>query len=285
MNIFKTIVESIYNPEFYASQKDAPASKPWKYAALILGFTSLAGTIVFVYTFIFPGLKLLSPAGVDDIAKTYPAELVVTIKNGMASSNVKEPYAIDIPKSWSSMETPSSTIQHLIVLDTATTTAMSSFDSYKSFAVVTKDTLISRKNHSGTLEINRFPRDMNEVITRDTISTWLTQLAKILKGAMPFLVLGILIGHYVLSFIATIVIVALCALIVFIVEKVRGRAISYGQTFLLGFYAFTAAEIIGMLFKVANLPLPWYVYFAILLVSYLINLTAIPAENKNSSQV
>jgi Protein of unknown function (DUF1189) len=275
MSVFKTIWHSIYSPAFYTSEKAAPAKRAWKYFFLFFLLLSVCSTVVFSIRIIFPLTQLFSPQGIDKMVSLYPRELKLTIKNGHASTNVVEPYLIAIPANLPSSQSKqrSMSVDNIVAIDTKATTTYQRFDDYKTLLLITSDSFIARKNGSQQLTVNRFPADMNVTIDQDQIRTWITSFKPQLKWIVPLLILCVLAGIYIGSIILGIIFIAVLGLVVWLVQKLRGLDITYGQTFKLGLYAITAAEIIDLVLSIFGASTPWYLYIAFILIAYFVNMS------------
>ena len=95
---------------------------------------SVVATVRYAYSFaaFLPKLPQYVAMAREKGAGFYPKDLVVTVKDGEVSTNVKEPYAIDLPFA----------PEHLLVLDTKATAER--FNEYKAFVVVGKNTVYYR---------------------------------------------------------------------------------------------------------------------------------------------
>jgi hypothetical protein len=75
------------------------------------------------------------------------------------------------------------------------------------------------------------------------------------------------------------------ALIGMIVSKILKKQYSYSQLYSMGLYAITLPSIIAIIFSIIGFSLPWVLYFAIVIVYYVLALRSTPVEEPLDDKV
>lgn len=100
MNMFfTTIWKSIYGPDFYASHRERTLGNAWGYFTALCAGLALLATVAFSVLLV-PQLNDFLARTPGYVLEAYPDELVLTFENGVARSNVAEPYYVPYPSSW-----------------------------------------------------------------------------------------------------------------------------------------------------------------------------------------
>jgi hypothetical protein len=93
MKIFKTIGKNIYDPLYYRVVRAETTGASLKYYYKLVLILALVLTILFSVV-IIPAIIVFTNLVKTDGPNWYPADLVVTIKEGKVSTNVAEPYVV-----------------------------------------------------------------------------------------------------------------------------------------------------------------------------------------------
>lgn len=96
---FTTIWKSIYGPEFYAAHRERSLGSAWGYFSALCAGLALLATVAFS-ALVVPKLNDFLARTPGYVLEAYPDELVLTFENGIAHSNVPEPYYVPYPSSW-----------------------------------------------------------------------------------------------------------------------------------------------------------------------------------------
>src|SRR4051812_27361920 len=96
MELLKKIKRSVYDPGYYADLLVEPFWYSIKYYFSFITILALLLTLLLSLCFI-PRVALFVNVAGTKIVQHYPAELKITIDKGKVSTNVQEPYVIDMP--------------------------------------------------------------------------------------------------------------------------------------------------------------------------------------------
>jgi hypothetical protein len=229
---------SFYNPGFYSSIPQGKLSSGLKF---VLFLTFLSIIIVTIKFFVIGIPEVRKIRHNDFVEKTYPEGLVITIKEGLVSTNVKEPYVV-ASESKSSMDDP----ENLVVIDTNPEISLNTINSYNSLAVLTYDSLVLHQAGRETRIIS-LSRVKDLVIDKESTQVFVDKLIK-------FLPLAVLIGSIfgipiivLFCFFASIIPLILLALIPLLVARIKGWKIGYKDAFKISLYTLGPVIVVDTL--------------------------------------
>ena len=265
MNFLDRIKNSIYSPKFYASISQS------KFSSAISYFLLLA-----ILLTIFQGLAVIKPIlmelpaeikkGVEDIGTCYPNDLVVQITNGIATTNVTEPYIFSGCEE--KQETP------IIVIDTKTPYSAEKFKEYNSLAWLTNDSLFYQKNDYevssySLAEIKDFKLDKNFVTTK------ISEFSPYLNFVGPILFIFSLFGIYI-AYSIRLIYLLIFSVFLIVLGKLFGKNLTYPNAYKMGLYALTLGLLVEI---IVNLTSPYtrfngfpfmfsFIFFGVVIVNY-----------------
>ncbi len=269
MNFLRRIYQSVYSPEFYRELLARPLSFSFKYyyglavlVALVMG--------VFLTLSMAPAILNFARNILPGSARYYPEELVITIKDGKASANVLQPYAIKTP---AELGIPSSTA-NLLVIDTEHPFTLEEFYSYKTAALLTKNDLIyiDREGQISITPISRFP---NTVINRSLVENWIGKASRFISWLFPLVGVFIFVGYMAYASLLLIYLL-IAALLIFLIGRIKKVAFGYKKAYQIGLHAITLSFILEALMGFIprlNPHIPFQ-FTLLLLVITLINISA-----------
>lgn len=279
MNIFTKIKNSIYNPKYYGEVLEKPFSYFLKYYLLFALLFSLVFTIVVTVMFI-PVVKFLSDDALQ-MANFFPQELVVNFKNGKASTNVQEPYFIKVPEYLKSnnANTSIAKLDNVIVIDTKDKFDIDTFYSYKTFMLLTSDSIVYT-NQNGQISINPISAAKDFTLNKDVVMGFANKI----KPFFVFLYPIVFVFAYIVGFLIVIskmIYLFFGALLIWLVAIAKGVKLGYKKSYKLGLHLMTAAIIItSILTAISNKFTFTFLFSILLIISALINLkkdAALPA--------
>ncbi len=243
---------SIYSPDFYRGLLDTPLSWSMKYffsLALILAVVSSAAFGIHAVPAINSFIVNLAP----NILKYYPAGLEVSIKNGVASSTVAEPYFIKIPTELASgvaMSTSSTPPENLMVIDTKETFKnIDQFNGFKTWILLSKDALVSTGKNGG-IQIQPLKDVPDMAINKKQVELWLQNIAPLAKFAIPIILLAAF-AFFFLALSIKLVYLFFLALLVLLIAKIKHVELGgYKKAYQIGLHAMTAAILVEALLQI-----------------------------------
>lgn len=260
---FQVLVKSLTDFGYYREIAKAKFWFSFKYLYFLLFLTSLFWGIFFAtkaLSFVPQAPKIVANAKTT-VLGLYPKELVVTLKSGKLSTNVKEPYYLDFP----GLPT------HLIAIDTKA--KESDFVKYKSVLLLTRESMVAM---DGETSYKVFP--LSEAKTDLLVNKALyDELAKKILpyfDYFPYVLYALAaVSIVILPFVSAsfslagkLFLILITSLLLFFLAKIMKKNLSYGKIYQLSLHALTLPILLGLVARLANFPLPGFVSALILLV-------------------
>ena len=284
MNIFIKIKNSIYNPKYYSEVSEKPFSYSFKYYLFFALLFALAFTIVATIRFI-PMVNLLYEQA-PKISNYFPQELTINIKDGKVSTNVPEPYFIEMPQdlknntrlnsadikvNGSNIQTDTASMDNLVVIDTKDKFDIDTFNSYKTFMLVTSDSIVYM-NKNNQISINSLSGVKDFTLNREVVSELINKVKPFLVLIYPF----IFVGGYVFGFIAVLaemIYLLFGALLIWLVANIKGIKMGYKKSYQLGMHLITSVIIITSIVNIipSKTIIP-FLFTILLILSAVLNL-------------
>lgn len=256
------VKSSFYNPTFYAHLKNRTVGSGIKN---ILFLNVLLG-VVFTTTIILFAIPAFKEFEKKNYAETYyPQELTITIKDGVASSTVSEPYFI---KSNAEFKIDNNHIQNYLVVNTQKDLSLNTIASYKSLFVLTRESLIVQESETQTRTYSLASvKDL--VISKEKVTAWQNEfLFKLKQYAVPIALV------FLIMFVVGVSLYWLCVMLVWafvpiLVAKLQKKKLTYKESYVIGLYAVFPVIVVSavlMIFGVGFGGLTSLLLFALILV-------------------
>lgn len=253
MNTFlKSIWKSIYGPEFYASHYERSLGNAWGYFTMLSAGVALLTTVA-LSLFLVPKLNDFLSTAPGHILEAYPDELVLTFENGVARSNVPEPYFIPYPASWNLEAQGNEQLpKYLAIIETSKSVSEATI-----FAPEAKSALlrlyqdgIIMVDNSGGYRLERFTEMTRNPTPTGTFVLSETQLASFLGearkyfGYVPPVVVSMIFVALLFFYGCVFVWVAFVALFIMLLGKLLKKDWTYPVSLKLGLYSATLPLIL-----------------------------------------
>jgi len=270
MNIFVKIKNSIYGPEYYKEVLSKPFSYSLKY---YLVFSLLLALVfaVFVTIKFFPAASFLATE-LEKVPEHFPVNLEVVIKDGKASANVEQPYFVKLPRDFKqsgNILQDTSVIENLIVVDTKNKFDLQTFQSYKTVALLTEDSIVYINNEN-QITIASLSSVKDFTLNREVVSGFIGKVSPFLGILYPL----VFVFSYIGGFIALLFEMAYLlfgALLIWLVAALLKLKIGYGKAYQLGLHLITLPVIlcwIVLLLPFEN-PIPFFGSILLILAALL----------------
>ena len=278
MNIFEKIKNSIYNPKYYSEIIEKPFSYSLKYYLVFALLFALAFTVVATIR-LMPIVNLLSEQATK-IPDYFPQELTINIKDGKVLTNVQEPYFIKMPQdlkdnnadldstdlkvNGSNVQLDTTNMENIVVIDTKDKFDIDTFNSYKTFMLLTSDSIVYR-NKDNQISISSLADVKDFTLNRDGVASFVAK-------AKPFLVIlyhVISVLAYIFGFLAVLIkmiYLLLGALLVWLIAKIKGLKIGYGKSYQAGMHLMTSAIIITSILNAISAKFTFIFFFTLILI-------------------
>lgn len=255
MRLWYLIRKSIYSPEFYRSILDKPFSFSLKYFYSLVLVFALVLTAVLSFNFI-PYFSSLLGDVAPAILESFPEGLVITITDGIASTNMEEPILIPVPEKLSqAVRRPDFEFKNLMVIDTRNPFQTEQFDAYGTLVLFTRDSL-AFKEREGDLRIQRFSETTDVQIDKNSISFLAARVDALQRWIVPIVVFGtfvMLMGVYSFS----LMYLFLGAVFIWLIGKIKKTELSYKKAYQVGIHAVTLSVFVSsitILFPAVRVP-------------------------------
>ena len=215
---------------------------------------AVALAVVFSFKIIPAAQPFLQSIG-PQILNYYPDELVITIKNGQASTNVKEPYFLKMPEGlapkdlqykYSFQDTELRTdLENLLVIDTAAPFTLEGFHGYKTAVLLMKDNA-AYYSDNGEIRIQSLKGIPDATINKPTVAKLVGKIAPFLVFIGPLIAIGtFLIAMIALSF--KLVYLLFGALLIWGLMKIKKINGGYKKAYQISIHAMTLSILLNVI--------------------------------------
>lgn len=277
MNKLKTFytsfIKSISSPAYYKDVVKAPISFSLKYLfflSYIFMFIFIAASAIYMAT-LLPKLPEFVSTAKSHLDTFYPTDLIITITDGIVTTNKKEPVFLTIP------EVTDEEFKYVVTIDTKA--QVEDYYDYDTFFLVTDESVVYPESDDRSYSVTSIEELQKEVgfkkIDRNTYEQFLAMAYPFLDSipkTAPFVLIGIvLIVPFiaaVFEFIRNIFIVALLSVITFVLALLLKINLPYLKIFQMGLHAVTIPLILMsiLFFTGATVPLLFIASFLLWMV-------------------
>ncbi len=268
MKFIQVFKQSFYSPQFYRELKHKNFWFSLRYfysLVLILAFVSAVATSIFV----LPMVKTLMQKA-EPFLRSYPSELTVTIQDGRASTNVEEPYFVEMPRGLCNLssemkEDDFCKLANVVAIDTKTPFSLSKMEEYRTLAWLTSDSMVVKQG--AETRVTALKDVPNTVINKQFMDGLADKTDKMVKRATPVVlpITAILIFLAYIISLSKLVFLLFGALIVLLIARVKKVEMTYGYAYRIGLHAVTLGVILNFLGNVGlpGVPILFTVLFAV----------------------
>ena len=143
-NIFEIFKKSIFDVRLYREVSVAPLRNGIRYYVKVVLLFSFFATFAFGLFSVPQGVRFMREEAPLFVQEKYPEGLEVTIKNGEVFTNTTSPSFISGKKEALTTLFQDSSIENILVIDTQHDYSKEVFDSYHTFALLTKYNIATR---------------------------------------------------------------------------------------------------------------------------------------------
>lgn len=218
MGFFKTLVATVYSPEFYAGMKQRTFGEgAWYFLRLVMLYSLIwvgMGTVIIGSIVDFkPGML------VEKAVELYPQDLVVTVHEGRVGINQPEPYLV---------------AQGMI--DTQNLFTPEKFKENNVAWWLTSTMLYYQDRGLKNVPLASVP---NLVVDRTALSTLGERLSPTLKWMLPSMLIGVWVALALAYFLWGMVYTVLLAVFISILRDLFKLSAAYGVSYRTGLYLMT----------------------------------------------
>lgn len=269
---FYSFKKSLIKTDYYADIVKASFGFSFKYLLFLLFILSFIKIFVFA-GFYLKGRSFIQPEvnkAMKYAENFYPSELKLQVINGQLSTNVVEPYVIDLEKN--TLETN----RHLFIIDTKG--SIEDYPNYNSYVLATKNAVVyPSKSSNGRIEQTSvfYFRDLkrNFVIDKNVYDSMLNIVrpyAPKVSSIVDLVVLSLsplfLIFGSLFWTIGTMIGLVFLTFFIWIINLIFKKGYGYGALYKMGMHAATWPILFGFIFPKAY-SLIFIVWMVIILFS------------------
>lgn len=277
-----TFWKSLTKPNYYKDIKEAKLSFSLKYLFILFLLTSLIVAVGVSVRML--GLIPESPKFIEStksfILETYPDELELTLKEGKITTNVKEPYFIDLAEDKKVVIAP---FEHLIAIDTKADSE--EIKNLNSLLLITDDNLVvwegsgsaAFRTFSLSDALSKMPNgvSMDKTLFTSILETFAPYVIKTLPKIIIAISLLIFIFYPLiagsLGFLFRLIFLLPASLILFIFVKLLKKNLSFAKTYQMSLHGATVPTVISFVFSFPSLypyvsTLSWIAFFVFMFV-------------------
>jgi hypothetical protein len=269
---FDTLTKSLTKFSFYKEIKKANFSFSLKYLFFLFYVLSLITSIIFAFSIgalILPKVPAFVNGFQSKASSLYPKGLIVNVKNGIVSTNQKEPFYIDSLNQFGL----SKGYEHFITIDTSSTNPKDIQDD-KTMILVTKDSVVTIDNKSASsYKVYPIDQTTNYKIDENAYNKIISQITPYLRYIQPILIALILLSILVwplvgaaFSTIGQLIYLLLFSGIFFIVVKLMKKDLSFQKLYQLAIHASSLPILLGFIVSSIGIQMPFLLGTGILFV-------------------
>ena len=279
---FSLIKRSIYDPIFYQELLIRPARFSVKYFLGLSLLLSVALTIALSLPIISPVNKFLSTLP-GQVLAVYPDELVLHVEKGVLSSNVVEPYVVEIPSFWRGAMMGSG-YTHLAVVDTSATVTPEQFAAYQTPLWLSRTNVIIADNNHG-LRIQPYGAQTSFTLSEALVSTFLTHVEPYFVWVAPTIVLLLFVLFFtVLLF--NVVYLLFGALLIFLLGRFGLKQDwNYGTAYRIGLHALTLPVLADVFLTMGSFSFHVFPFIPTVLLLLIVYVNYKPARRETGEVV
>jgi len=199
------------------------------------------------------------------IERAYPENLEVVITDGVAASNVEEPYFIK-----ADFDSMLSKYKNLIAIVTKKDILVSDIKSFDAPVVLTKDSLIVIQDGNET-KIIPLSDIKNLVVNKENLNLWAEKIIKWMPLAIFFLVLFGILVVTTIEFLVVICLTVVASFITFLVAKSKNYKITYKQAYLISLYVMGPIIVFKIVLSLLNVNISTWITILIFTVIAILN--------------
>jgi hypothetical protein len=263
MNKLKTFFyifkNSITSPEYYKELLETKFAYTIKYYVMLSLFLSLIVTS-FLSIKMIPGSKEGLRLGTEEIKKTYPDDLTISVKDGSWTINKPEPYVIPLPEFSKTKENTG--IDNILVFYKQGT--IDDFNNFKTFALVNETNILAKDSNS-SIKVTPIKELPNFDLNKTKVNEFFDKLYSYLKYVPFFLPLFIFIWQMLFNFLGVRIFYILwIGLVVYLFSLIRKNKVSYKSACRVAIHTMTIPLILEVVLSFVDFTIPLSSWFFII---------------------
>lgn len=198
------------------------------------------------------GIRAAIDAGEPQLRNFYPAELVLTLKDGTVTTNVRQPYYID-PTFWEMVREKKADDkegpEHFITINTRA--AIDDFADYNTAILITRTHVVMQNDHQlRAYDLADIDKDM--VINKQVYDGFVSAAVPFIRMIPAWVDIAVIIGLILMPFIGAgvswvwhLFTLLIWSFVFWAVSAIMGKGLRYWQIYRLGIYGLTLPVILS----------------------------------------
>ncbi len=255
VGFFKRILKSFKGPEVYEAQKSRSFWAAAGELLLVTSFTTLIFAVVatVMFTKFWPELE----AKLADVGTWYPADLVLTVQDGVATASPAEPYVIPLNELFDEQDGATPSIS--VIVDTITPFTVSAMQEYGSGIWISRDAVAIYNADTRKIEQHAWNEFGDFTLNQEMVETLTLKAVDFIHGIAYTL---IAFGWFFMSLAITawrLFYLLFFALVVqFIAWVSNAKSLEYAQAYKIGALAFIPAIFITTVVQMTSIWTGFY---------------------------
>lgn len=214
----------------------------------------------------------------DNTAKSFPQDLVITLKEGKLSLNREEPYLIPLENIFTDNSDEELQFKNLIVVDPKGT--VEDLNKYQTIILVNETNVITRAEN-GEIQSNTLQGIPDREFTQSNVAEIANSVKPITNLLIGLFIVVLFAGVLVYNFIFRLVYLVVPTLFFMIAGYFRGLKIKFAGYYQLAIHAMTLPLIVELILVLArfSFPLPFW-FFTLHILFGIIVVFVMSEENK-----
>jgi hypothetical protein len=282
------LVQSLTSLAYYRTVIRAPFRFSLKIFLTVWFVITTLNAAIFIPK-LYSATQLITARLVSDLPSLYPEGMVLTLKDGRLSTNVREPFFYPLERLASFVQSLQDSVKgldtddltYLFVIDTQA--KLDDFDLYRTFALVTQDAVIYY-NSEGNLEVIKLSRFGDTTIDSGQVAALIDQVRPY-TAYLPLLVAALaLVGLYLGTLWFDLVYLLALTLLTWAAAALLRSRLAYSRSYQINLHTYVWYKLIFTVFGWLGIS-PGFPYLRTLLLG-LIHLVILIKlhENKVSGQ-
>jgi hypothetical protein len=269
-NLIDTFKKTIYNPSFYQHVGDVPFKEAFRFYRKCTLVFSVVMTVALAIFFIPVGTLFINKYAPDLIKNYYPEKLVIHIEKGQASADVPMPYFVPI-RTLGGATTTVGLAENLLVVDTTHDFERKIFESYKTYALLTKTDLVT-SNDKGQITIQPLRGAPTTTISQELLLSWVDKIHQSLGTIIAIAIVAVFV-ILALGYLLYLLPLLLFALVPYFIAWIRKTPLTYRAAYKMSLYAIVPALAVKTVLNLVGLFfLPSYLTFLVFMLVVAINM-------------
>lgn len=268
---------NIASPSAYRAHLKTSFWSSFWYLYWLIAATVFVTMLVILVEIVFflPALRDGVAVVNSDLPALYPPDLEVTLKAGELSTNMPEPFSIDLPQHWRDFlsDGDNDFPAHLLTFDTSA--HVEDYDPSQTLALATRTALVLPDKEMSYRVVAFDQIDENFTMTKDRYDAFAAAVTPYLLAVPTFLLTVIIILVVLLPFVGGffllfgyLLYLLLATLLFWMIAAIMNRKIGYGGLYLLALNALTAPLLITFILGWFGIDFPFF--FSLLLLGWMI---------------